>query len=129
MGIGLSDERILFNILIKIFGEFAICFIDSTRNNKYKINRTLPLNFNDWKNIKKLYGKKIPIRYISYVYDGFEKFKEFNYLKLFSEIFGEDWYYDDNCLVRYDKTIVCITGKITFGELCKQIKSKISMLK
>lgn len=139
MGIGLSEEETLLYNAVKLFGKQRIFWKlseEEKRNMrgrvpKYDLNRTLPMSHNDWVALKKEMGwQRVPKRYIKKVSDwrspwASDMLKELNYAQIFSDVYGEDWYYDDTDLVQGDRTIVNLFPYpgITFKELVKKVQT------
>jgi len=139
MGIGLSEEETLLYNAVKLFGNQRIFWElseEEKRNMrgrvpKYDLNRSLPMSLNDWAQLKKEMGwQRVPKRYIEKVNDPYspwagDAFKQLKYTQIFSDVYGDDWYYDDVDLVQGDRTIVnlFLHPGITFKELVKKVQT------
>jgi hypothetical protein len=139
MGIGLTEAETLLYNAVKLFGKQRIFWKLSAEEKKnmrgrvpdYDLNRTLPMSHNDWDALKKeMEWQRVPKRYFELVNDwrtpwASDKLKELKYTQIFSDVFGEDWYYDDTDLVQEDRTIVNLFRYpgITFEELVKKVQT------
>ena len=84
--------------------------VSSNVKAEFYLYRNLPLYSDKLKKIKESLGwKRIPKKYLAkeYHFEIFDfSFPAFNYCQLFSDIYGELWYYDDLDLVQGSHTIV-----------------------
>lgn len=133
MGIGQTEAEIILQKAIELSGDTVIFRKLSAqesserRGQKYELSHSIPMSQWDWQEIKNAIGaKRFPRKYTEKVYDqrSYSHFTELGYLKLFKDVYGEDWYYDDVDLVQEDRTIVNVFKHvgIKFKDLVKLVE-------
>ena len=116
-------QKQILEAVLKLFGDKIIW------DGEKWFGRSLPMSQNDWdvlrvelKNTIDGY-KRWPSKYTQKWPDNFGfEFREVHFTKLFEDIYGDSWYFDDVDLVQSDRTIVTIKKNMTFKEMYELIE-------
>ena len=49
----------------------------------------------------------------------------FRFKELLADIYGDSWYFDDDCLVQGDKTITRVSTKVTFRKMINEVQASL----
>ena len=145
MGIGLSDEEVLLELTVQLFGDKVMCR-KMTKKEESQL-KGIPPYFvpehylrmlkGDWAKLKKAdidlgFKKMLKMKYYSKNRNkkpGESEFM-FNFVELLSDIYNpestqNEWYWDDTILIQVDRELIDLYDRagITYKELINEIKN------